>query len=79
MCLLVIASRVVPEEPLLVGANRDEVLDRPSTPVALLWKGPPRVLGGRDELSGGTWLAAGVSAWVIMATTLPPVTLPLSA
>ena len=65
MCLLVTASRIVPDEPLIVGANRDEVLDRPSTPVALLSAGPPRVLGGRDELSGGTWLAvnrAGVCA-----------------
>jgi uncharacterized protein with NRDE domain len=51
------ASRVVPEEPLIVGANRDELLDRPATPVTVLAEGPPRVLGGRDELSGGTWLA----------------------
>jgi uncharacterized protein with NRDE domain len=57
MCLLVVASRIVPNEPLIVGANRDEVLDRPSTSIALLSAGPPRVLGGRDELSGGTWLA----------------------
>ncbi len=65
MCLLVVASRIVPDEPLIVGANRDEVLDRPSTAVTELWAGPPRVLGGRDELSGGTWLAvnrAGVCA-----------------
>src|SRR5579863_1794489 len=57
MCLLVVASRIVPNEPLMVGANRDEVLDRPSTAVTVLSVGPPRVLGGRDELSGGTWLA----------------------
>src|SRR5579871_6413655 len=57
MCLLVVASRMVRDEPLIVGANRDEVLDRPSTPVTLLSEGPPRVIGGRDELSGGTWLA----------------------
>jgi uncharacterized protein with NRDE domain len=44
-------------EPLIVGANRDEVLERPSTAVTLLAGGPPRVVGGRDELSGGTWLA----------------------
>jgi uncharacterized protein with NRDE domain len=65
MCLLVVASRIVPDEPLIVGANRDEVLERPSTAVAVLAAGPPRVLGGRDELSGGTWLAvnrAGVCA-----------------
>jgi uncharacterized protein with NRDE domain len=57
MCLLVVASRIVPGEPLIVGANRDEVLERPSTSVTVLADGPPRVLGGRDELSGGTWLA----------------------
>jgi hypothetical protein len=57
MCLLVVASRIVRDEPLIVGANRDEVLDRPSTAVTVLSAGPPRVLGGRDELSGGTWLA----------------------
>jgi uncharacterized protein with NRDE domain len=57
MCLLVVASRVVPDEPLLVGANRDEVLERPATAITVLEAGPPRILGGRDELSGGTWLA----------------------
>src|SRR5271168_2162890 len=57
VCLLVVASRVVTGEPLIVGANRDEVLERPSTAVAVLDEGPPLVVGGRDELSGGTWLA----------------------
>jgi uncharacterized protein with NRDE domain len=57
VCLLVVASRVVTGEPLIVGANRDEILERPSTAVTVLDDGPPRVLGGRDELSGGTWLA----------------------
>lgn len=57
MCLLVVASRLVADEPLIVGANRDEVLDRPSTAVTVLDSGPPRIVGGRDELSGGTWLA----------------------
>ena len=57
MCLLVVASRVVTGEPLIVGANRDEVLERPSTAVTVLDEGPPRIVGGRDELSGGTWLA----------------------
>ena len=57
VCLLVVASRVVTGDPLIVGANRDEVLERPSTAVTVLDEGPPRVVGGRDELSGGTWLA----------------------
>ena len=57
MCLLVVASRVVAGEPLIVGANRDEVLERPSTAVTVLEEGPPRIVGGRDELARGTWLA----------------------
>jgi uncharacterized protein with NRDE domain len=57
MCLLVVGFQLVPGDPLIVGANRDEVLERPSTAVTVLHPGPPRVLGGRDELSGGTWLA----------------------
>ncbi len=57
MCLLLVASRVVPGVPLLVGANRDEYLDRPSQAVTVLDEGPPRVLGGRDLRAGGTWLA----------------------
>lgn len=57
VCLLVVASRVVGDEPLLVGANRDEVLDRPSVSMTVLQHSGPRILGGRDELSGGTWLA----------------------
>ncbi len=51
------ASRVVPGEPLVVGANRDELVDRPATPVTVLAGARPRILGGRDEQSGGTWLA----------------------
>jgi uncharacterized protein with NRDE domain len=46
-----------PDEPLIVGANRDELVDRPATSVTVLDAGPPRILGGRDEESGGTWLA----------------------
>jgi uncharacterized protein with NRDE domain len=57
VCLLVVASRVVTREPLIVGANRDEVLERPSTAVTVLDEGPPRIVGGRDELALGTWLA----------------------
>jgi uncharacterized protein with NRDE domain len=57
MCLLLVASRVVPGVPLLVGANRDEYLDRPSEAVSVLDDGPPRIIGGRDLRAGGTWFA----------------------
>ncbi|HEY2213768.1 MAG TPA: NRDE family protein [Acidimicrobiales bacterium] len=57
MCLLIAASRIIPGTPLLVAANRDEFLDRPASPFTVLADGDVRILGGRDEQSGGTWLA----------------------
>jgi uncharacterized protein with NRDE domain len=54
MCLIVVALGVAARYPLLVAANRDEQHSRPTEPAAW-W--PERVLGGRDLLAGGTWLA----------------------
>ena len=53
MCLLVVASQLISGEPLIVGANRDEVLDRPTTPVTVLEEGPP------GSWAGGTSCPAG--------------------
>ncbi len=65
MCLLVVAFRLFPDTPLLIGANRDEFLNRPAVPMTVLREEGPRVLGGKDEQSGGTWLA--VNEWGVFA------------
>ena len=57
MCLLVALHRVHPDAPLLVAANRDELLVREATAMTVLDDGPPRILGGRDHVAAGTWLA----------------------
>jgi uncharacterized protein with NRDE domain len=57
MCLLVALHRAHPDSPLIVAANRDELLDRPATAMTVLEGGPPRLLGGRDHVAAGTWLA----------------------
>jgi uncharacterized protein with NRDE domain len=57
MCLLVVAWRVWPGTPVVIGANRDERLDRPGTAMTVLAETGPRILGGRDYDAGGTWLA----------------------
>ena len=57
VCLLIVLSRANAESPLIVAANRDELFERPATPMAVLEPSGPRILGGRDELAGGTWLA----------------------
>ena len=53
MCLLVVVSRLDPGAPLVVGANRDERLDRPAAAMTVLRPADPRILGGRDEEAGG--------------------------
>lgn len=58
MCLLAVLFRAHPEAPLVIAANRDERFTRPAEPMQVLRPAAPRVLGGRDTLAGGTWLAA---------------------
>ncbi len=71
MCLLAVLHRVHPDGPLVVAANRDEVLARPSLPMAVLREREPRVLGGRDELAGGTWLAVNEHGLAAGLTNVP--------
>jgi uncharacterized protein with NRDE domain len=71
VCLLVVCSRVVPGFPLVVAANRDERLDRPATAITVLRENAPRILGGRDELAGGTWLAVNEHGVVAGLTNRP--------
>jgi len=57
MCTVVILRRPGHPWPLLLGANRDEMIDRPALPPARHWPDRNHVVAGRDELAGGTWLA----------------------
>jgi uncharacterized protein with NRDE domain len=56
MCLLLIAVRAVPGRPLLLLGNRDEFRARASASAAP-WNEDPRVVGGRDLVASGSWLA----------------------
>src|SRR5688572_20087430 len=56
MCTIAILIDVVDGAPLVLAANRDEVYARPARPPEVLMAAP-RIAGGVDALSGGTWLA----------------------
>jgi len=58
MCLILVASRVHPDYPLIVAANRDEYHARPAQRAGF-WKDRPEILAGRDLEAMGTWM--GVS------------------
>ncbi|PIA46737.1 hypothetical protein AQUCO_01500348v1 [Aquilegia coerulea] len=55
MCIAVFVWQAHPFYPLLLLFNRDEYYERPSKPVSW-WEGRD-ILGGKDEIGGGTWLA----------------------
>ena len=69
--MLIVLSRTHPEYALVVAANRDELLDRPAQPMAVLREDSPRILGGRDLLAGGTWLAVNEHGLVAGLTNRP--------
>jgi uncharacterized protein with NRDE domain len=64
MCTIVVGHRLWDATPLLVAANRDEKVERPSRPPEVWSTG---IMAPVDERAGGTWLghnAAGVIAAV---------------
>ena len=63
MCTFVLLQRVHPDYPVVIAANRDEVYARPTAAAAVLVE-EPRVVGGRDRRSGGTWLGATAAGFV---------------
>lgn len=71
VCLLIALSRTVPGTPLLVAANRDELYARPAEPITVLRGEAPRILGGRDEVAGGTWLAVNAEGVLAGLTNQP--------
>ena len=58
MCTVVVLWRPGHAWPLLLAANRDERLDRPWDPPGAWWPDRPGLIGGRDRLGGGSWMAA---------------------
>jgi len=56
MCTLILLSRPGHDWPLILGANRDEMADRPWDPPGRHWEDRAGVIAGRDQLAGGSWL-----------------------
>jgi hypothetical protein len=67
MCTAILS--LAPGAPVLLAGIRDELADRAWEPPRRHWPGYPGLIGGRDLLAGGTWLAvaplAGRAACVL--------------
>ena len=65
MCTVIVLRDVVAGWPLVVGANRDELYERPTD-------GPARIGGawvpGVDRVSGGTWMGATPAGLFVAVT-----------
>jgi Transport and Golgi organisation 2 len=68
MCTVVLLRRPSHDWPLILGANRDEMLTRPWKAPARHWPDRPEVTAGLDELAGGTWM--GVNDTGVVACIL---------
>lgn len=71
VCLLVALFGMAADAPLIVAANRDELYARPAVAMTTLRDTGPRILGGRDEVAGGTWLAVNEHGLVAGLTNQP--------
>jgi hypothetical protein len=68
VCTVVVLRRPGADWPLLLAANRDEMVGRTWDPPAPWWPELPGVVGGRDRSAGGSWMTmnrAGVVAAVL--------------
>jgi len=75
MCTLIALHRCVPGHPIVIGANRDEFLDRPAAPPALRIGARGPIVAPLDRRAGGTWLGvnpAGVFAALTNRPTARP-------
>lgn len=75
MCTLIAIHRCVPGFPLLIAANRDEYLDRPSEGPRLHRVGENWAIAPMDLRAGGTWLGLnehGVFAALTNVRTASP-------
>ncbi len=71
MCLIALLVGAHPDTPLVVAANRDELLERESRDFGVLRAASPRLLGGQDARAGGTWLAIGEHGVIAGLTNRP--------
>lgn len=67
MCTLVFAWQVFEDAPVVVAANRDEALGRPSYPPGI-YSENPCILAPWDEKAGGTWIGHNEHGMVAVVT-----------
>ena len=71
VCTILLAWSDHPGVPVVLAANRDELIARPSQSPGVL-QTSPLIFGGRDLVAGGTWLAVGANGTLCAVTNRHP-------
>ncbi|XP_004290063.1 PREDICTED: transport and Golgi organization protein 2 homolog [Fragaria vesca subsp. vesca] len=69
MCIAAFVWQCHPRYPFLLLLNRDEYFNRGTAPLAW-WDDNNRILGGRDAVEGGTWMACSKDGKVALLTNV---------
>ncbi|KAE8680375.1 Tetratricopeptide repeat-like superfamily protein [Hibiscus syriacus] len=70
MCIAAFVWQAHPRYPLLLLHNRDEYHNRPTKALAWWDVDGCEILGGRDEVAGGTWMACSRQGRVVFLTNV---------
>jgi len=70
MCVMAILYKTARNTPILVAANREERVERP-TVAPKIQSGKPRVVCGIDQQAGGTWLGVNQHGMLAAVTNRP--------
>lgn len=68
MCTVVVLHRPGHPWPVVIAANRDELMDRAWDMPAAYWPHHPGLIAGRDRTAGGTWM--GINRHGVVAAVL---------
>jgi len=68
MCTLILCRRPAHKWPLIIGSNRDEMLDREWKFPGRHWVNKNNIVGGLDKFAGGSWL--GINDEGVFASVL---------
>lgn len=58
MCTIIVLNDVHERYPLIIAANRDEHIRRPSLPPKSTWKNQTDTIYPIDQLTGGSWIGS---------------------
>ncbi|MEC9093536.1 MAG: NRDE family protein [Planctomycetota bacterium] len=77
MSLLAVLYKLVPESPILIAFNREELVTHKVTKPTIQ-SGKPRILASMDSVSGGTWLGVNQHGMMVGATSRRKFNVPMA-